>query len=80
MHPKDAVRAIEEGVAKALTKPQPQQARPLAPAYELLINYKEHTKAQNASWYPGAKLIDPYTVVYSAKDPFEMAIARSFIE
>ena len=78
MHPQDVVRAIEEGVAKALTKPQ--QARPLAPAYELLINYKEHTRAQNASWYPGARLIDPYTVAYSAKDPFEMAIARSFIE
>ena len=78
MHPKDSIKAIEEGVTKALSKEH--QIQPLALSYKLEINYKEHTRAQNASWYPGASLIDPYTVVYTAKDPFEMAIARSFIE
>ena len=77
IHPKEAVEQIEEGVARALAKGI--GVRPLTGEYTMEINFKEHQKARNASWFPKAKAVDPFTVAYTASSPFELAVARSFM-
>lgn len=77
LHPQDAIDGIEEAVKKALANLP--KARELADSYEIMFNYKDFGRAAHASWYPGAELIDPFTIKYVAKKPLELAIARSFI-
>ena len=43
------------------------------------IGFKDHFKALRASHYPGATLVDPYTVTYTAASVDEMMTARMFI-
>ena len=43
------------------------------------IGFKDHLKALRASHYPGATLVDPYTVTYTAATVDEMMTARMFI-
>lgn len=78
IHPQDAIERIEKTVAEILSKPLPK-AKPAAKEYRLVMNCKEHQNARSASWYPGAELIDPFTVAYTAKSAREMNIARGFM-
>lgn len=78
IHPGEAIDRIEEAVAEILRNPLPKP-RPCAKEYRLVMNCKEFQTARNASWYPGAELIDPYTVAYTAKSAIETAIARNFM-
>lgn len=43
------------------------------------IGFKDHWNARRASFYPGVKLIDDYTVSYTASDMKELMAARMFI-
>lgn len=43
------------------------------------INFKDHYKAHRASFYPGVKQTDSYTVQYTGKSVKEVAAARMFI-
>ena len=43
------------------------------------INFKDHYRALRASYYPGVKQLDDYTVVYTANSVDEMMTARMFI-
>ncbi|MBT9776800.1 aminopeptidase [Clostridium sp. MCC353] len=43
------------------------------------INYKDHTSASKASWYPGVKKIDDYTVSYTSSSIKDVMTARMFI-
>ena len=47
--------------------------------YSLQIHFKEHQNARNASWYPGAKLIDSNIVEYTAKDVRDLMVGRMFM-
>lgn len=77
LHPEDAIEGIENAVKKALSNIP--EAKPLADSYEVVFNYKDFGRAAHASYYPGAELLDPFTIRYVAKTPMELAIARSFI-
>lgn len=43
------------------------------------INFKDHWNALRASFYPGVKMIDEYTVEYTAGSVRELMTARMFI-
>ncbi|MGN0659947.1 MAG: M55 family metallopeptidase [Emergencia sp.] len=77
MHPQDAVEMIEEKVSEALQ--QRHSVRPLEDSYNLTIQFKTHQLARSASWYPGAELLDDYTVSYTGRTPFDVTRARSFM-
>lgn len=77
LHPEDAVEQIEAGVARSLSGAI--SVRPLEEKYTMEINFKDHQRARNASWYPGAESVDPFTVRYTAAGPFELAVARTFM-
>ncbi len=77
IHPQEAVEQIEEGVRRALAADI--AVRPLAKEYVMEINFKDHQRARNASWYPGAEAADPFTVRFCASAPFDLAVARTFM-
>lgn len=76
-HPQDVTTQIEQAVGEALSHRAPQ--RKLADAYTMEINFKQHQSARNASWYPGAVLVDSHTISFTAKTPLEAAIGRMFM-
>ena len=77
MHPEDAVDAIYFEVKRALQKDI--KVPELKDMYKITINFKEHSKARRAAFYPGAIQIDSNTVEYVAKTPWEMRIAQMFM-
>ena len=77
-HPEDVICRIEQETAALLAAPLPE-AKPLLDQYTMEINYKEHQKATRASWYPGVKQLDAFTVSITAATPLELAIARMYI-
>ena len=77
LHQEKEVEQIEAGVARSLSGAI--SVRPLEEKYTMEINFKDHQRARNASWYPGAESVDPFTVKYTAAGPFELAVARTFM-
>ncbi|MEA4988383.1 MAG: M55 family metallopeptidase, partial [Anaerovorax sp.] len=77
IHPENVIEKIEEGVKKALESKI--ELMPIEEEYKMVINFKEHQSARNASWYPGATQIDSNTVEYTAKIPWELSVARMFM-
>ena len=73
-----ACQLIEKGVKAGLKKlkkckvEEPEQ-------YEVEINFREHTRAYRASFYPGVTQTGPKIVKYTAKDAHEMMTTRMFI-
>lgn len=43
------------------------------------INYKDHHRASTASWYPGVKKVDDFTVSFTSESLLEVMCARMFI-
>lgn len=77
IHPEEAAEEIEKAVSTALMN---QAAlRPMQVSYKMEITFKQHQRARRASWYPGAEMEDGYTVIYTAKTPMELAIAKMFM-
>lgn len=73
-----ACEKIRQGAREAL---EHSDLRPMA-VPELLtleINYKDHFKALHASYYPGVKMLDDFTVSYTAHSMDELMTARMFI-
>ncbi|MFT4105770.1 MAG: M55 family metallopeptidase [Lacrimispora sp.] len=46
---------------------------------ELEINFKDHFDALRASFYPGVKMLNDYTVSYMAEDMNELMVAKMFV-
>lgn len=78
IHPEVVIEEIEKKVAEVLSKPLPK-ARPLEKEYTMTLCYKEFQQAMAASWFPGVKKIDDFTVSYTADRPTELSRARFFI-
>ena len=77
MHPHDAVRAVKQAAEKALIRKT--EARMLPQRFRLEIVFREHADARNASWYPGAELVDVHTVAFESDDYFTMSVAFMFM-
>ncbi|MGC2873403.1 M55 family metallopeptidase [Ihubacter sp. mB4P-1] len=77
-HPQDVIEEIERKVAEVLSAPLPE-SRPMADSYTMEINFKDFQRARGASWYPGAEVIDGFTVSITEPDPWKLAIARMYM-
>lgn len=78
LNPEYACKLIKEGVKKGLAKKDSCRI-PSPEKFELEINFREHTRALQASFYPGVEQLDEKTVKFIGSDIIEMMIARMFI-
>lgn len=68
IHPDVAVRRIRETVAKAVQKDGKDCMFPLPEHFHVEINFREHYRAYDGGFYPGAKQVDAKTVAFDADD------------
>lgn len=78
-HPYITNKMIEEGVEKALKSDLSKNIVKLPEHFDLEIQYKHFKDAYNASFYPGCKLINEDTVLFSSDDYYEVLRAIKFI-
>ena len=71
MHPDAAVRAIREGVKKAV-KNAKKCPVPMPEHFEAKIRFREHRRAYSKHFYPGASLEDEKNVSFASDDWYEM--------
>jgi D-amino peptidase len=72
IHPADAVDRIREGAASALQGDLKKCLVDLPEKFRVEIRFKEHKHAKRSGFYPGARLEDPFTVVFETEDYFEV--------
>ena len=68
IHPDLAVRRIRETVQKAVCKEGKDCMFPLPEHFHVEINFREHFRAYDGGFYPGAKQVDEKTVAFDADD------------
>ena len=69
LHPDVAVRRIRETVSAAIaTKKKEDCMFPMSDKYHLEINFKEHFKAYEGGFYPGAKQTGARTIEFECTD------------
>lgn len=68
MHPHAAVRQIRETVTAALKQDPAQLLLKLPDSFDVEISFKEHFRAYQGSFYPGAHQTGNRTVAFSAGD------------
>lgn len=68
IHPNKAVRLIREAAERAMKKPAADCMFPLPDHFTVEICFKEHSRAKNATAYPGVKQLNPTTVSFEADD------------
>lgn len=71
--------AIRQQVEKALRQDLSDAAITLPEHFKLEIGYKEHTKAQKVSYYPGVRRVSATEVVFETDNYFEVKQALSWI-
>ncbi len=79
LHPDDAVDLIREMSEQAVANRQSIQPAEMPEANVLKIVYKTQTSAYAMSHYPGAKLLDPYTVEVASSEYFQLLTALQFL-
>lgn len=68
IHPDLAVRLIRETVAKAVQKDGKDCMFPMPDNFHIEINFREHYRAYDGGFYPGAVQLDEKTVAYDSDD------------
>ena len=79
-NPIEVVQNIKEGVEKALKQDNLSRLPKLPDEFELEVCYKDPINAYKYSFYPGVKMINNNTLVYTTKDYFELLRAYSFMK
>lgn len=79
MHPDDAVRLIRTTSETAVREYKNVAPAKVPSETTLRIVFKEQPQAYYKAFYPGAELVDPYTVEFSAKNYFEILRALIFL-
>jgi len=72
LHPRLAVARIREAAERALRGDPIRCAIPLPERFEIELTYRHHEPAYRASFYPGARSLDPMTVAFESADYFEV--------
>jgi len=72
IHPELSLARIRDGAAKALKSDLSKCLVSLPPHFLVDVQFKQHSKAYNCSFYPGAKLKDPLTVHFEHNNYFEV--------
>jgi D-amino peptidase len=72
IHPHLAIKRTREGVEKALQGDVSRCQIPLPDHFSIELRYKDHAKAYQSAFFPGANLKEPYTVQFESDDYFEV--------
>jgi len=72
IHPEQATYQIGEGVYEALHGDLSACQLSLPDHFTVKVQYKEHVEAYKSGFYPGAQLLDPYTVQFECQDYFDV--------
>lgn len=72
IHPTLAVERIKSGVEKALKGDLSACRVPMPAHFSIELRFRLHANARQASFYPGARLAEPYVVQYEADDYFDV--------
>jgi D-amino peptidase len=78
LHPRRAVRLIREAVEKALRRDLAPCLLPMPPRFSVEVSYTAHRMARKCSFYPGARQVDPHTIVFEADDFFDVLRFKLF--
>ncbi|MHC5374168.1 M55 family metallopeptidase [Enterococcus sp. LJL120] len=78
VHPEIAYEKIKEGVRQAVTLNK-YYVPELPEYFDVKITYQEQNRARKAALFPGAKLIDPYTVQFETGEYFEFLRFYTFV-
>ena len=78
-HPIVTNNLIKQEVYKAINECSKENLIELPEHFDVEIKYKKFNDAYNASFYPGCKLIENDTVVFSHNDYYEVLRALKFI-
>ena len=68
IHPNLAVKRIREAVQKAASGDLSGNLYPMPEHFCMEVNFKDHSLAYGAAFYPGCRLKDAYTAVFEADD------------
>lgn len=79
IHPNKAVELIRKGMEGALKQDLSKNIVDLPESFTMEIRYKWHRDAYKHSFYPGAKQVSPKSLVFEAKDYYEILRARAFL-
>jgi len=79
IHPSQAVEKIRKAALESLSMDVTCCKIPLPEHFEVELRYKEHTRAYKSSFFPGARLIDPKTVGFTADDYFSVLRFFAFV-
>jgi D-amino peptidase len=71
LHPEVAARRIREGMAQALRNPAACQI-PLPDHFNVEVRYRNHQRAYQYGFFPGARQEDAVTVSFEHEDYFEV--------
>ena len=77
LSPELAQQQIEEGAKKAILA-RKECHLDIPESITMEINFKDHFQALRASYYPGMKMTDDFTVSYTAHSVDELMTARMF--
>lgn len=72
IHPALAVERIRSGVETALKGDVARCYLSMPPHFAAEVQYRAHTQARQASFFPGARLVDPHVVQFEADDYFDI--------
>ena len=80
IQPQLAAERIRAGVARSL-KNEPSRFIPTLPEnFQLELRYRRHVNAYHVSFFPGATLVDPHTVLFESNCYFEVLRFLSFAD
>lgn len=78
IHPEEALERIYEGVTRGLEK-KAELVQEEPPFYHVSFQYRAHSLAYRASFYPGVRKVSPYEVVFEGKNIIEVLTTKMFI-
>jgi D-amino peptidase len=79
IHPKVAIKKIEDGVEAALLKDMSPLKVKLPPVFKVKIEFRNHVSAYRASFYPGITRLANKTIQFEHKNYFEVLRTLMFI-
>ena len=72
IHPSRALELIQAGAKSALRSDYSQCLIPLPDSFSVEMRFKKHSHAYKNSFYPGAKKVDDYTILFETDTYFEV--------
>lgn len=78
MHPEEALERIYKGVSEGLKKKE-ELLQEEPQYYHVSFQFRAHSLAHRASFYPGVRKVSPYEIVYEGKNILEVLTTKMFI-